>query len=101
MHLDSVTTSVRQQITRSLSGSISGAYAQNDVIGSLLPGNNSGHSMIGAASLLEQIGPRLSLQAGYSRLHQEYSSVAVIAATPDTNREFISLSWQFSWPLGR
>ena len=101
VHLDSVTTSVRQQITRSLSGSISGAYAQNDVIGSLLPGNNSGHSMIGAASLLEQIGPRLSLQAGYSRLHQEYSSVAVIAATPDTNREFISLSWQFSRPLGR
>jgi hypothetical protein len=101
VHLDSVTTSIRQQITRSLSGSIAGSYAQNKVIGSLLPGNSNGHSLFGTVSLQEQIFPRLSLQAGYSRLHQDYSNVAVISTVPDTNREFISLSWQISHAIGR
>ena len=42
-----------------------------------------------------------NLQLGYTRLHQDYSTVAVLAATPDTNREFVSISYQFSRPLGR
>jgi hypothetical protein len=101
VHMDSATISLRQQFARTLSGSLSGSYAQNDVIGAFLPGVNNGHTVSGTASLQKQFHQYVNLQFGYTRLHQDYSNVAVIEATPNTNREFISLSYQFSRPLGR
>ncbi len=101
VQLDSVTGSARQQITRTLSATVSGGYAQNDVIGSPLLGLNSGHSISGTASLQQMIGQHVNVQLGYTRLHQSYSNIQVISATPDTNREFVSISYQFSKALGR
>ncbi len=102
VHMDSASASIRQQVTRSLSGSLAGAYAQNDVLGSpLFGGSNDGHTLSGTASLQKQFGEHISLQLGYSRLHQSYSDVAVLSSNPDTNREFVSVSYQFSRPLGR
>jgi len=100
VRLDSATASIRQQFTKSFSGSVTGGYAQNHVLGALLAGFN-GHSVLGTASMQQQFGPRLALQLGYTRLHQSYSNVAVLALAPDTNREFVSLSYQFAKPLGR
>jgi len=99
--LDSAIASARQQITKTLSASVGGGYAQNDVVGSALFGAFNGHSISGTASLQQQVGQHLGVQLGYTRLHQNYSSVAVISTTPDTNREFVSISYQFSRPLGR
>jgi hypothetical protein len=101
-HSDSVNTSVRRQITRSLDGAISGAYAQNKLIGSpLFGGSNNGHSISATGSISQRFGEHLSLQLGYSRVHQVYSDVPVLAATPDINRESITVSYTFSRPLGR
>lgn len=47
VHMDNATMSFRQQMSRSLSGSLSGSYVQNDVIGSYLPGANNGHTLSG------------------------------------------------------
>jgi hypothetical protein len=80
---------------------VSGGYAQNDVIGSFLLGLNSGDSISGTASLQQMIGQHVNVQLGYTRLHQNYSNVEVISATPDTNRVFVSISYQFSRGLGR
>jgi hypothetical protein len=102
VHLDSASASIQQQIARSLSGSIAASYAQNDVLGSPLSGGASnGHTVSGTASLQKQFGEHINLQFGYTRLHQSYSGVAVLSTNPDTNREFISVSYQFSRPLGR
>jgi hypothetical protein len=90
-----------QQFTRTLGASLVGAYTQNDVLAAAVAGNYNGHSMSGSASVQKQIGPRLDFQLGYMRLHQVYNRVAILAATPDTNREFVSISYQFSRPLGR
>lgn len=98
---DSASASLRQQITRTLAGSVAGLYAQNDILGGVALGASNGHSVSGTASLQQQFGQHLSLQLGYTRLHQDYSSVAVLAANPDTNREFVSISYQFARPLGR
>ena len=49
----------------------------------------------------KQFGQHVNVQLGYTRLHQDYSGVAVLATTPNTNREFVSVSYQFSRPLGR
>lgn len=99
--LDSATASIRQQMTRKLSGSIAGGYAQSNVLGSALLGNDNGHTLSGTASLQQTFGERISLQLGYTRLHQDYSGVAVLAETPNTNREFVSISYRFYRPLGR
>ncbi len=99
--MDSATVSVRQQILRTLSASVGGGYAQNDILGMPAAQSNNGHSISGTASLQQQIGQQVNLQLGYTRLHQVYSNVGVLSATPDTNREFVSLSYQFSKPIGR
>jgi hypothetical protein len=99
--LDSATLSGRQQITRTLSASVAGGYAQNDVIGSSLLGAYNGHTISGTASLQQQFGQHLNVQLGYTRLYQSYGSVQAIAANPNTNREFVSTSYQFSRPTGR
>jgi hypothetical protein len=101
VQMDSATASVRQQLTKTLSGNVGGGYAQNDVLGALLVGVTNGHSISGTASLQQQFGQHVALQLGYTRLHQDYSNVAVLALTPNTNREFVSLSYQFARPLGR
>ena len=101
VQMNSATASFRQQITRYLSGSVSGGYTQNQVLATALAVGNNGHSASGTASLQQQLGPHINLQLGYTRLHQVYSDVAVLAANPDTNREFVSISYQFSRPLGR
>jgi hypothetical protein len=99
---DNATVSMQQQITRSVNASLSAGYARNNVIGSpLFGGSNDGHTLMGTASLSKQLGEHINLQLGYSRVHQDYSGVAVLASTPDTNREFVSVSYTFSRPLGR
>lgn len=99
--MDSATASLRQQMTRNLTGSIAGGYTQNDILGSPSLVSTNGHTISGTASLQQQFGQHISLQLGYTRLHQDYSGVAVLAATPNTNREFVSISYRFSRPLGR
>lgn len=98
---DSASASIKQVMRRNLSGSIAGSYAQNDVVGSVLLGSTNGHTISGTASLQRQIGEHIDLQLAYTRLHEDYSGVAVLAATPNTNREVVSISYRFSRPLGR
>jgi len=99
--LDAGTLSARQQLTRTLTASVTGSYTQNNVIGNPLFGAYSGHTISGTISLQQVIGQHLSAQLGYTRLHQSYSNIAALSANPDTNREFITISYQFSRPLGR
>jgi hypothetical protein len=101
VQMDSADASLSQQITRRLSGSVTALYAQNNVLGSALLGSTSGHTLAGTASLQHEIGQHINVQLGYTRLHQNYSGVPVLAATPNTNREFISISYYFFRPLGR
>lgn len=101
VQMDAATLSARQQLTRSLSASVTGSYGQNNVIGNLLSGAYNGHTVSGTASMQQMIGQHLSAQLGYTRLHQTYGNIAAISTNPDTNREFIGISYQFSRPLGR
>jgi hypothetical protein len=98
---DSAIASLRQQMTKMLSGSVSGLYAQNNILGGAVLGASNGHTVSGTASLQQLFGQHLSLQLGYTRLHQDYSTVAVLAVNPDTNREFVAITYQFARPLGR
>lgn len=102
VQMDSASASMQQQIARSLSGSLAASYAQNDLLASpLFGGASSGHTISGTVSLQKQFGEHFNAQVGYTRLHQSYGGVAVLSTNPDTNREFVSVSYQFSRPLGR
>jgi hypothetical protein len=101
VHMDSATASVRQRISKALSGSLSGGYTKNEVLAGSVPFVSNGHTIQGTASLQQQFGQNLSLALGYTRLYQSYPGVAVISTAPSTNREFISLSYQFLRPLGQ
>ena len=98
---DNVSASLHQQLSRMLSASVAGGYAQNDVVTPTPSISGNGHTVFGTAALQQQVGQHFNLQLGYTRLHQDYSTVAVLATTPDTNREFVSISYQFSRPVGR
>jgi hypothetical protein len=103
VHMDSASVSIRRQIARAVSASLSGGYVQNRVVGGFsqaTTASTNGHTVSGTASLQRQFGEHLNVQLGYTRLHQNYN-VAAISTTPDTNREFVSVSYQFARPLGR
>jgi len=100
VHMDSASASVRRQLTKRLSASVAGAYAQNNYVGNS-PLANNGHTWSGTAALQRGIGEHLNVQLGYTRLHQTYTNIPLLSVFPDTNREFVSVSYSFSRPLGR
>ena len=101
VRMDAANASIGQELSRNLSASVSGMYTQNDLLAGTPLFSGNGHTISGTASLQQQFGQHLKVQLGYTRLRQDYSSVAVLAGTPNTNREFVSVSYQFSRPLGR
>jgi hypothetical protein len=93
--LDMANLSFHQQITRNFGAAVAGAYANNGILSVAALG---GHSVSASAALDRSVGTHLNLQAGYTRLHQDYGFVA---ANPDINREWVAVSYQFARALGR
>ena len=75
VQMDSAAASVRQQITKTLSGSVAGGMFRMMFWGSDSSEASNGHSISGTASLQQQFGQHVNLQLGYTRLHQSYSTV--------------------------
>jgi hypothetical protein len=93
---------VRWQFARAWTAGASGSYASNTSVSPLLSGSTQGgHSISGQATLGRTIGKELNLNFEYDRLHQSYSGVAAISSDPNSDREMVSLAWQFTRPLGR
>jgi len=99
VRLDNASADARLQLTPNLTASVAGFYANNNVLGASL-GVANGHTNSGTAALERRVGEHISLQLGYTRLHQTYN-IPSIAGTPNTNREFVSISYSFARPLGR
>jgi hypothetical protein len=94
--------SARWQIARRWSiGSVAGYAVYKNITPLVASANPGGHSISGSILVQHQIGDHFNAEAGYTRLHQSFSDIAVISGAPDTNREFISISYQFNRALGR
>jgi hypothetical protein len=99
VEFDEATAVARVQFSPALSASVSGLYGNNQMIGpSSYSGN--GHTWSGTAAVQRRLGEHMGFELGYSRIHQTYG-IPVIAATPNLNRVFASLSYTFSRPWGR
>lgn len=101
-HTDNAAASARWQMKRTWSTGIDGGYA---IFKSVEPVSSlpyqGGHTITGTVSIQHTLGERIAAQAGYARLHQSYGGIAAVASAPDSNREFISVTYQFTRPLGR
>jgi hypothetical protein len=94
--------SMRWQLSQTWTAGASGSYASNKSVTPLSFGSVEGaHSISGQATVGHAIGRDLNLNFEYDRLHQSYGGIAAIANDPNSDREMISLAWQFTRPLGR
>jgi hypothetical protein len=99
---NSANASVRWQITRAWIIESGASYAINKNITPLFsPYSPGGHTISGTASLQYSLSDHFRAEFGYIRLHQSYSGIAVISTAPDSNREFVSVTYQFTRALGR
>ena len=101
-HANSASAAARWQVSRSWTFGSSAGYMNTDNISQSMESfNPGGHTLSGSVTAQHPINQRFSMEFGYTRLHQSYQSIAYIANTPDVGRAYVSLSYQFSRPLGR
>jgi hypothetical protein len=99
---NSTNASVRWQMARSWNIGAAGSYFNNKNLTPSFPSSNpGGQTASGTASVQYFMSEHLSVELGYSRVHQSYSGIAVISAAPDSNRGFVSLSYRVTRPVGR
>jgi hypothetical protein len=103
---NSATASARWQMARMWSIGTAASYAIYKNVLTSVPASvgintQGGHSIAGTVSLQHPIGQHFNAELGYTRMHQSYSGITVVSVAPDTNREYISISYRFNRPLGR
>jgi hypothetical protein len=99
---NSANGSASWQLARTWTVESAASYSINKNATPFLPSSSpGGHSVSGSVSVRHSMSDHLKAELGYVRLHQSYSDIAVISVAPDSNREYISVSYQFTRPLGR
>ena len=99
---NSANASVRWQIARTWTVGSAANYSNNENVTPSIPSSNpGGQTVSGTVSVQHSMSEHFNVELGYARLHQSYSGIAVISAAPDSNREFISISYRLTRPLGR
>jgi hypothetical protein len=94
--------SARLQLARTWSVESTGNYSvRKNVSPQSISTEQGGHSVSGTVSFQHPLGEHISATFAYQRLHQSYSSIAAISSDPDNDRESVSISYQFTRPLGR
>ena len=99
VQLDEVSAVGRARLSPVLSASLGGFYANNRLLAPAIVSSN-GHTISGTIALQRTFGEHFGAELGYTRMRQTYS-IPILAATPNTNRVFVSFSCNFSRPLGR
>ena len=100
--VDSANLSAQWLFTPRLSAGLSGNYTNIKDSTSLGVGTSpTGHTLFGRASLQYTINQHMNLVGEYTRLHQDYGNIAVIAHDPNADRVSVTLSYSFTRPLGQ
>ena len=60
-----------------------------------------GNSVMAQASVVRTLGERATLECGYQHFYEQFKGIAAIAADPNGNRAFASLTYILRKPLGR
>lgn len=101
-HSNTANASVSQQLARSWNVGATAVYSMyTNVTPFFILSGSGGHTVSGSASLRHTFGEHLNASLGYTRLHQGYGGIALISNAPDTNNEWVSISYIFARPIGR
>lgn len=101
-HSNAANFHARWQLTRVWVVAPTASYESQKNVNSLFASSNpGGHTVSGAIAVQRSFRERLIAECGYQRQHQKYISIAAISTLPDSNREYVSVSYQFEKPLGR
>jgi hypothetical protein len=92
---------IRRQLTAHLTAGVSAQYSISRVLNPIPGSSTGGHGISGTVSFSRPIGEHVGMGLGYTRLHQSYSHIPILENTPDRDRVWIALSYQFQRPLGR
>ncbi len=99
---DSISASGGWKLARTWTWGLSVGYAS---ISSVTPASfsslQSGNTLTAGGLLQHSIGEHFNAGFQYQHLHETYNGIAVINADPDSNRESLTVSYQFRRPLGR
>jgi hypothetical protein len=99
---NSASASMSLQIARTWTVGLNFSYfIDKNVTPSFPSSSPGGHTVSGATSIQHLLSEHLRAEFGYVHLHQSYSDITAISNAPDTNREFVSVSYQFTRSLGR
>jgi hypothetical protein len=99
---NSANTSARWQIVPTWTIGLAGGYSINkNALPLSFSSSPGGHTVSGTVMVQHLIGEHFEAGFGYVRLHQSYSSVAVISEAPDSDRGYVSVSYRFTRSLGR
>jgi len=98
----SASGSANWQLARSWQVGSAAIYAINKSVGPFASVSDlGGHFISGTVAVQHPFSERLNVEIGYTRLHQSYNAIPLISNAPDSNREFVTVSYQFTRPLGR
>jgi hypothetical protein len=101
-HSTSANASVSRQLAPRWSAGATASYSiYKDITPFSFLTTPGGHTLSGSATLQHSFNTHFNASVGYTRLHQSYGSIPLISNAPDTNNEWISLSYQVTRALGR
>jgi hypothetical protein len=99
---DSANAFFRRELTPTWHLNFSGLYARND---NLTPGypfsEPGGHTIAASASAEHLLSRSIKFQVGYDWMDESYSGIGALGKLPNSNREYGSITYQRTRPLGR
>jgi outer membrane protein assembly factor BamA len=97
---ESASATIRTRLSKLWDVGLGFFYDNNSLLAQQLSTTN-GHSVSGTVSFHGQLAQNLGIDVGYMRLHESYASLPTLSVLPNTNRVWLSLSYQFTRPIGR
>ena len=98
-HANMAAVSANWKVSREWTAGVGASYSGNTTLTPLFLSSAGGRTISGTVSAQRTLGEHASVQFGYSWTNQNYRQIAAIASTPNVNRVFVSVNYQFSRPL--
>jgi hypothetical protein len=98
--LNSVEGGIRRQLAKTTAAHLNAIYGHNRELASLTTGAPL-NSATGTLGLEQQMGPNFMLRLDYGRDYQTSNSTSNTVRSINHNRGTISISYNFTRPMGR
>ena len=89
-------------MSRNWTAELGVAYANTKSATALTtPPNSDGYTFHALHRFSIALSEHFTAVVGYQYLHQSYNGIPAISSSPNNNREYVSIAYTFTRPLGR